>query len=147
MLCSILDPGQIPVVNSVTKSVVCLGSINILINNLNNFFFKRFPAHELISGASKIPTIIYYDPEGKVRAVGAEATKEGILQAAEDGQWFKAEWSVHLQFIGISIIYFSGSSYIFVPSSVKDARSSPTFRHFLPTKLLSKYLQISWHTC
>ena len=54
----------------------------------------RFPAHELISGASKIPTIIYYDQAGQVRAVGAEATKEGILEAAEDEQWFKAEWRV-----------------------------------------------------
>jgi hypothetical protein len=48
----------------------------------------------MISGASKIPSIIYYNQEGKVRAVGAEATKDGILEAAEDGQWFKAEWSV-----------------------------------------------------
>lgn len=52
----------------------------------------RFPAHEQISGASKIPTIIYYDLEGKVRAVGAEATREGIYEAAEDGHWVKAEW-------------------------------------------------------
>ncbi|KAF8805109.1 hypothetical protein BYT27DRAFT_7192750 [Phlegmacium glaucopus] len=73
---SILDPGQIPIVKGVT----------------------RFPAHELISGASKIPTIIYYDQEGQVRAVGAEATKEGILEAAEDEQWFKAEWfKLHLR--------------------------------------------------
>jgi hypothetical protein len=56
--------------------------------------YCRFPAQELISGASKIPTIIYYDQGGKVRAVGAEAIKDGILVAAEDGQWSKAEWSV-----------------------------------------------------
>lgn len=52
----------------------------------------RFPAHELVSGASKIPTILYYDQSGKVRAVGAEAAREGILETAEDEHWVKAEW-------------------------------------------------------
>jgi hypothetical protein len=54
----------------------------------------RFPAHETISGASKIPTIIYYDLEGNVMAVGAEAAKEGVHEASLEGNWYKAEWSV-----------------------------------------------------
>jgi len=29
---------------------------------------------------------------GKVRAVGAEATKDGIYEAALEGGWYKAEW-------------------------------------------------------
>jgi hypothetical protein len=36
--------------------------------------------------------VIYYDPSGKVRAVGAEATKDGIRDVAEDEKWVKAEW-------------------------------------------------------
>lgn len=52
----------------------------------------RFPAQERVGGASKIPTIIYYDQEGEVRAVGAEATSEGVEQTAEDAGWMKAEW-------------------------------------------------------
>ena len=52
----------------------------------------RFPAQEQVSGASKIPTVIYYDLSGNVRAVGAEATKEGIREVAEDENWVKAEW-------------------------------------------------------
>ena len=52
----------------------------------------RFPAYEHISGASKIPTIIYYDLGGKVRAVGAEAMQEGICEMAEEESWVKAEW-------------------------------------------------------
>lgn len=43
-------------------------------------------------GSSKIPSIIYYDQQGKVRAVGAEAVREGIEEEAEDGNWVKAEW-------------------------------------------------------
>ncbi|KAF5317094.1 hypothetical protein D9611_003520 [Ephemerocybe angulata] len=73
---AVLDPGQVPEIKPVT----------------------RFPAHEHISGASKIPTIIYYDREGQVRAVGAEATKEGIFETAEDEGWVKAEWfKLHLR--------------------------------------------------
>ena len=52
----------------------------------------RFPAHEHISGASKIPTVIYYDRSGKVRAVGAEAVQDDIYEVADDENWVKAEW-------------------------------------------------------
>ncbi|RXW25678.1 hypothetical protein EST38_g185 [Candolleomyces aberdarensis] len=67
---SILDPGQVPEIKSV----------------------NRFPGHEQIRGESKIPTIIYYDSLGKVRAIGAEAIKEGISETALDEGWTKAEW-------------------------------------------------------
>jgi hypothetical protein len=36
--------------------------------------------------------VIYYDLSGKVRAVGAEATKESIYDVAEDENWMKTEW-------------------------------------------------------
>ena len=48
----------------------------------------RFPAQEHVGGDSKVPTVIYYDLLGKVRAVGAETLREGI---AEDENWVKAE--------------------------------------------------------
>ena len=59
----------------------------------------RYPEHELISGASKIPTVIYYDMNGKVQAVGAEAMREGVQDLAEDGNWVKAEWFVLSSFL------------------------------------------------
>jgi len=52
----------------------------------------RFPAQETISGDSKIPTIIYYDKNGHVKPVGAEATDDGIHETAMDQGWVKAEW-------------------------------------------------------
>ena len=51
----------------------------------------RFPAHDT-SDASKIPTIIYYDLDGKVRAVGVEAMREGFDEIAYDENWVKAQW-------------------------------------------------------
>ena len=53
----------------------------------------RFPAHEQISGASKIPTVIYYDKGGNMCAAGAEAMREGIYEMAMDEDWVKTEWS------------------------------------------------------
>ena len=51
----------------------------------------RFPAQEHVGGDSKIPTVIYYDLLGKVRAVGAEALWERIDEIAEEENWVKAE--------------------------------------------------------
>ncbi|RXW14410.1 hypothetical protein EST38_g11445 [Candolleomyces aberdarensis] len=67
---SILDPDQVPEIKGVT----------------------RFPANEYISGASKIPTVIYYDKAGRVQAVGAEAMEDGIHEMALDEGWVKSEW-------------------------------------------------------
>jgi hypothetical protein len=55
---------------------------------------NRFPAQEIIGGASKVPSIIYYDKEGRVKAIGAEAINDGILEMAIDGDWYKAEWYI-----------------------------------------------------
>ncbi|KAJ3522838.1 hypothetical protein NMY22_g11713 [Coprinellus aureogranulatus] len=73
---AVLDPGQVPEIKPVT----------------------RFPAHEHISGASKIPTVIYYDRTGHVKSVGAEAMKDGVFETAEDEGWVKTEWfKLHLR--------------------------------------------------
>jgi hypothetical protein len=53
---------------------------------------NRFPCQEQVGGNSKIPTIIYYDAAGNVRAVGAEAVKEGLEEIVEAEGWTKAEW-------------------------------------------------------
>lgn len=55
----------------------------------------RFPAQENVGGDSKIPSILYYDQFSKVRAVGAEALQESIIEQAEDEGWVKVEWLVN----------------------------------------------------
>jgi hypothetical protein len=54
----------------------------------------RFPAQEKVGGDSKIPTILYYDQMGNIRAAGAEAMQEGLLDLIEDEGWVKAEWYI-----------------------------------------------------
>ncbi|TFK64289.1 hypothetical protein BDN72DRAFT_881586 [Pluteus cervinus] len=72
----LLDPGIVPEIKGVT----------------------RFPAQEGVGGDSKIPTIIYYDATGNVRAVGAEAAREGNDVIAQDEGWHQAEWfKLHLR--------------------------------------------------
>ncbi|KZT00293.1 uncharacterized protein LAESUDRAFT_732387 [Laetiporus sulphureus 93-53] len=73
---SILDPGEIPRINGV----------------------RRFPGQEGTASDSKIPSVVYYDKEGGVRACGAQATLSHVLLEAEDEKWIKVEWfKLHLQ--------------------------------------------------
>ncbi|KAJ8595460.1 hypothetical protein M405DRAFT_929541 [Rhizopogon salebrosus TDB-379] len=72
----ILDPGEVPVIQGVS----------------------RYPAQEQVGGDSKIPSIIYYDLDGEVRAVGTEALQEHIIEQAEEEGWLKLEWwKLHLR--------------------------------------------------
>ncbi|KAJ8585555.1 hypothetical protein M405DRAFT_745130 [Rhizopogon salebrosus TDB-379] len=72
----ILDPGEVPVIRGVS----------------------RYPGQEQVGGDSKIPSIIYYDLQGEVRAVGAEALQGHIIEQAEDKGWVKLEWwKLHLR--------------------------------------------------
>ncbi|KAE9397395.1 hypothetical protein BT96DRAFT_921574 [Gymnopus androsaceus JB14] len=72
---SVLDPGVVPEIKGVT----------------------RFPAQPP-GGASKIPSVLYYDAAGVARAVGAETLLPSVLDKAEDELWFKVEWfKLHLR--------------------------------------------------
>ncbi|KIK43059.1 hypothetical protein CY34DRAFT_804224 [Suillus luteus UH-Slu-Lm8-n1] len=72
----ILDPGEVPKIEPVT----------------------RYPAQEHSGGNSKIPSILYYDSNGTVRAIGAEARQEHIIERAEEEGWMKLEWwKLHLR--------------------------------------------------
>ncbi|PBK65408.1 hypothetical protein ARMSODRAFT_940355 [Armillaria solidipes] len=73
---SVLDPGIVPEIKGVT----------------------RFPSQEHVGNDAKIPTIMYYDQTGNVRAIGAEALKENIVEQAEEDGWVKySEFKLHLR--------------------------------------------------
>ncbi|KAI6046251.1 hypothetical protein EDC04DRAFT_2887938 [Pisolithus marmoratus] len=72
----ILDPGEVPKILGVA----------------------RYPAQEHLGGDNKIPSILYYDQEHVVRAAGAEALQEHVIEQAEDENWVKVEWwKLHLR--------------------------------------------------
>ncbi|KZT00777.1 uncharacterized protein LAESUDRAFT_665281 [Laetiporus sulphureus 93-53] len=66
---AILEPGEVPQIHGVT----------------------RFPGQEHVAGNSKIPSIMYYDWEGKLRAAGAQADNASVVAQAEDEDWIKTE--------------------------------------------------------
>ncbi|KAK0448956.1 uncharacterized protein EV420DRAFT_1313075 [Desarmillaria tabescens] len=87
----VLDPGNIPEIIGVT----------------------RFPSHEHVGNEAKIPTIIYYDKEGNVRAVGAEALKQNIVEQAEEEGWVKySEFKLHLRNIVEQVKEEDGKKYL-----------------------------------
>jgi hypothetical protein len=51
----------------------------------------RFPGQDDFEH-SKIPTVIYYDDQGRPRATGAETLQPDVLDEAEEERWHKAEW-------------------------------------------------------
>ncbi|KAG6332939.1 hypothetical protein ID866_6155 [Astraeus odoratus] len=72
----ILDPGEIPEIRGVA----------------------RYPAQEQVGGDRKIPSILYYDQQHVVQAVGAEALQQHIIEQAEDENWIKVKWwKLHLR--------------------------------------------------
>ncbi|KAF9533884.1 hypothetical protein CPB83DRAFT_757006 [Crepidotus variabilis] len=66
---AILEPGEIPKIHSVT----------------------RFPGQEHVAGNSKIPSVIFYDKYGTLKAAGAEAETSTNITEAEDENWIKVE--------------------------------------------------------
>ena len=56
------------------------------------YSLSRYPAQEHVGGDNKIPSILYYDRQGDVKAVGAEALQQHIIEQAEEEGWVKLEW-------------------------------------------------------
>ncbi|KAN0086241.1 hypothetical protein V8E55_007375 [Tylopilus felleus] len=57
----------------------------------------RFPAQGVARAEARVPSLLYYDQSGAVRAAGAEALTQDIIQTAKSEGWMKAElWKLHL---------------------------------------------------
>lgn len=94
-----LEPGEIPRIYSVTRSVMrvevrvsCASPVPERVLLLTTSTFCRFPGQEHTAGSSKVPSILCYDNEGTVRAAGAEVNIAENVENAEDEGWMKAEW-------------------------------------------------------
>ncbi|KAI6156475.1 hypothetical protein EDD17DRAFT_1845061 [Pisolithus thermaeus] len=84
----ILDPGDVPVIRGVSK----------------------FPSQEHVGGSNKIPSVMYYDQEGRVRAVGAETEQLHIVEKAEEEEWVRLEWwKLHLYSEHLEASHFSSA--------------------------------------
>lgn len=52
----------------------------------------RFPAQGLAPSDTQVPSLLYYDKKGVVRAAGAEVLAQDVIETALMGGWTKAEW-------------------------------------------------------
>jgi molecular chaperone DnaK (HSP70) len=84
----ILDPGTIPIIQGVNRWV----SITRAQNERSLMLCGSYPAQERVGGDAKIPSVLYYDQQGLMRAAGAEALHESYLERAVDEDWVKTEW-------------------------------------------------------
>ncbi|KAL0064118.1 hypothetical protein AAF712_008978 [Marasmius tenuissimus] len=104
---AVLDPGLPPIIEGVPK----------------------FPGQGKIGGDSKIPSVIVYDREGVVRAVGTEATEESFLEKAEDECYIFVEWfKLHLRPKGLE------------KSQVHDSDLPPLPRNKKPIDIFADFL-------
>ena len=83
---AILEPGEIPKIHGVTRYVYPASS-----SCAGCQLGGRFPGQEHVAGNSKIPSILYYDKHGQLKAAGAEADNAQVQAQAEDDGWTKVE--------------------------------------------------------
>ncbi|KAN0094933.1 hypothetical protein V8E55_003220 [Tylopilus felleus] len=81
----ILERGQVPEIHGVRRQALL-------------FLGILFPAQALVNGDAKVPSLLYYDKSGNVKAVGAEVLTEHVIEAALTEEWTRAEWwKLHLR--------------------------------------------------
>ncbi|KAG9312581.1 hypothetical protein JVU11DRAFT_6978 [Chiua virens] len=73
----ILAPGTVPEILGVNRQTLC---------------WLWFPAQGLVGGNAKVPSLLYYDDHGNLKAAGAEVLTEANIQTALEEEWTKAEW-------------------------------------------------------
>jgi hypothetical protein len=85
---AILEPGEVPKIHGVTRYAFTLV---FRLRWITHARFASFPGQEHVAGNSKIPSVMFYDKSGNMRAAGAEAESASILSQAEDEGWTKIE--------------------------------------------------------
>ena len=72
--------------------MVSRGKLFFSLEYCSPFTGLRFPAQALVNGDAKVPSLLYYDKNGNVKAVGAEVLTEHVIEAALTEEWTRAEW-------------------------------------------------------
>ena len=83
----ILERGLVPEILGVNRQAPRFLYLSI-------FTVHRYPGHAQGKGDAKIPSLLYYDRNGGVKAVGAEADAQMTTQVPDEEGWTLAEWLV-----------------------------------------------------
>ncbi|KIJ11256.1 hypothetical protein PAXINDRAFT_15796 [Paxillus involutus ATCC 200175] len=107
-----LDPGEVPRILRVS----------------------RYPTQEHVGGDSKIPSILYYDQQGVLRAIGAETSQLHIIEQAEDEDWVKLEWrELHLRAKHLASSHITDDDIPLLPMGKSAAQVLGDFMRYLFT--------------
>ena len=88
---SILEPGQQPEIRPVTQYASYFRHYSLVFLPL----YPRFPGQQTVGGDSKIPSVVCYDADGKVVAVGSETDPDSNPELSEIAGLTRAEWYSH----------------------------------------------------
>ena len=83
----ILERGQVPEILGVNRQALRFPYLSI-------FTVHRYPGNPRAKGDAKIPSLLYYDKNGDVKAAGAEALAQMDTQVPDEEEWTLAEWLV-----------------------------------------------------
>lgn len=107
-----------------------------------------YPGQEAENRArdTKIPSVLFYDEDGEVRAVGAEAVSDGTELEALDNGWIRAEWYIPywhytLTTLEITVSAFTGSNSAFAPTGCRQ--KARNCQRFVSTSLSFRSLLIT----
>lgn len=81
---SILDPGLIPEIRSVTRFALWKRGMAYCRR------LSSFPGQEGNLGNAKIPSLVYYSRDGRMLAVGAEGLR--LAESEDSSMFIKSEW-------------------------------------------------------
>ena len=90
---SILDPGQVPVIRNVSRCG--LHPKQFTLTSILTDPVSRFPHQHHADRIEKVPSAIYYDQDGRLRAIGAETSDPDTNAEAADEGWIKVSWQVY----------------------------------------------------
>ncbi|KAF9222351.1 hypothetical protein BS17DRAFT_818684 [Gyrodon lividus] len=138
----ILDPGEVPQIHGVPKSGATLRCRDSTSDNTS----PRYPGQENVGGNNKIPSIVYYDKEGSLRAVGAETQQQHIIELAANEQWIRLEWwKLYLRAQHLEASHFTDADIPALPKGKSAVQVLGDFLGYL-FKCAKAYITEA-HTC
>ena len=106
----------------------------------------RFPAQGVARAEARVPSLLYYDQSGAVRAAGAEALTQDIIQTAKSEGWMKAELLVGNQsWYSYSSVKYRWKLHLYPSPSVKDIPPLPSGKSIFD--VLTDFIKYLFECC
>lgn len=133
----ILHPDQVPVIRNVNRYLRSYPRLGRWLSSC------RFPRQRHADRIEKVPSVIYYDQAGELRAIGAETLDPETNAEAADESWIKIAWQVpHLGLcVPLSTPYALIGSSCFL--DLRGRRNSVTIVPFPRTRRKETCFQIT----